>query len=312
MNKKQKKGISLIVLVITIIVIIILAGSVILSLSNNNPIENASKASYLSDVSNFKTELDLYKSGQFLVNTGTYDTTSLQANSASITYKGVLDITKTINDLIPTLGRTSKYNGQFEIQNGELAFKGSDSKQREWVPESGIYLINIVSTDNKTFSGATTGFSYNNPVIPAGFVAVNTADANWSNLSTDYDNGLVIKDSSGNEFVWVPVDGTTVTYAKWCTTGIGYNDSNISDDTTPTGFNATNITTTYKGFYIARYEAMFDYNSGSIRAASKKSLNATTSSWIRDSSHTGYLFNFVNYANSKHMQKIWQQVMDMI
>ena len=44
---------------------------------------------------------------------------------------------------------------------------------------------------------------------------------------------------------------------------------------------------------------MFDYNGGSIRVASKKSTNKTTSSWNRDSAHTGYLFNFVNYADSK-------------
>ena len=42
--KEEKKGISLIVLVITIIVIIILAVAVILSIANNNPIENAKKA----------------------------------------------------------------------------------------------------------------------------------------------------------------------------------------------------------------------------------------------------------------------------
>ena len=51
----MKKGISLIVLVITIIVIIILAGAIILSLSANNPIASANKATCLSDVSNFKS-----------------------------------------------------------------------------------------------------------------------------------------------------------------------------------------------------------------------------------------------------------------
>jgi len=45
----MKKGISLIVLVITIIVIIILAGAVILSLANNNPIAKATEAVYRQD-----------------------------------------------------------------------------------------------------------------------------------------------------------------------------------------------------------------------------------------------------------------------
>jgi hypothetical protein len=55
----MKKGISLIVLVITIIVIIILAGAVILSLADNNPIASANKATCLSDVANFKSAVAL-------------------------------------------------------------------------------------------------------------------------------------------------------------------------------------------------------------------------------------------------------------
>jgi len=581
MNKKQRRGISLVVLVITIIVIIILAGAVILSLSANNPISQASKATYLSDISNFKTELDLYKTQQYLNNSGTYDPTLLQADAASATYNSTVITSKTMNDLIPSLGRTPKYNGQFEVQNGELVFGGLDVNQKAWATEAGITVITIgapkvtiiapavtavapgtdivytvkfasnvalttinlagkvevldnaglalpsqpvitigtisgtgsdvtrqvditiktdslsystyklkiksgsvtnannlpnadttspiafdvtdnvppvnptmlanptiatngnvtvtitysgdtnvkeysldgttwnnytipvvvsnnitvyargkdaagnqntgstititnidkisptvaygtngttnptsvsttvtvsdlggsnintstlqyiwdtqnittpssgwttftngatqtktgdgtyylwvkandtagnsvvvksnvfiigdgttivstIQTTNKTFAGATTGFTYNNPVIPAGFVAANTTDANWSNLSTDYDKGLVIQDSSNNQFVWVPVDGTNVPYAKWCTTGAAYNNASISDDTVPTGFSVTNITTTYKGFYIARYES--SNNSGKV--ASKKA-----SPWVN-----------INYIDSK-------------
>lgn len=45
-TKENTKGISLIVLVITIIVIIVLAAAVILTLSGNNPIENARQAAF--------------------------------------------------------------------------------------------------------------------------------------------------------------------------------------------------------------------------------------------------------------------------
>jgi Tfp pilus assembly protein PilE len=150
-------------------------------------------------------------------------------------------------------------------------------------------------TENSTINGRAP--SYNNPVIPAGFVAINTYDANWNNLSTDWDKGLVIQDLNANQFVWVPVDGTNVTYAKWCTSGISY--ASTTDDTLPSGFDVNKIISTYKGFYIARYESMFDYNYGNIRVASKKSANKTTTSWTRDSSHTGYLWNFVNYTDAK-------------
>jgi len=57
-NKKQ--GISLIVLVITIIVIIILAGAVILSLSANNPIEQAGNAKTASNTAEVQAAVTLY------------------------------------------------------------------------------------------------------------------------------------------------------------------------------------------------------------------------------------------------------------
>jgi Tfp pilus assembly protein PilE len=57
-NKKQ--GISLIVLVITIIVIIILAGAVILSLSANNPITQATTARNNSNLNEVQSAVTLY------------------------------------------------------------------------------------------------------------------------------------------------------------------------------------------------------------------------------------------------------------
>jgi Tfp pilus assembly protein PilE len=56
----MKKGISLIVLVITIIVIIILAGAVILSLSANNPIVQATTARNNSNLNEVQSAVTLY------------------------------------------------------------------------------------------------------------------------------------------------------------------------------------------------------------------------------------------------------------
>jgi len=56
----MKKGISLIVLVITIIVIIILAGAVILSLSSNNPIKQATNAKTASNQAEVQAAVTLY------------------------------------------------------------------------------------------------------------------------------------------------------------------------------------------------------------------------------------------------------------
>ncbi len=141
---KRIRGISLIVLVITIIVIIILAGSVILSLVNNNPITQASKATYQSDVKNFQTELDLYKTSQFTEKMGSYVPSLLQADETSVTYAGNVDTSITMNDVIPSLGKSPKYTGQFQVVNGELIFQGSDINKQSWSNEVGI-KVDVIS-----------------------------------------------------------------------------------------------------------------------------------------------------------------------
>jgi Tfp pilus assembly protein PilE len=109
----------------------------------------------------------------------------------------------------------------------------------------GVYAI---ATTNTTVNGAMA--SYSNPIIPVGFKAINDV-AIWP---TDWNKGLIIEDASGNQFVWVPVDGTNVPYAKWCTTGTSY--TTTTDDTLPAGI-ASEVSqiTKYGGFYIARFEA---------------------------------------------------------
>ncbi|MNI36253.1 hypothetical protein D3C73_902970 [compost metagenome] len=162
-----------------------------------------------------------------------------------------------------------------------------------------LEIVSQVRTENTTFDGLTNGFDYNNPVIPASFVAVNTDDAKWNSPDIQWDNGLVIQDQSGNQFVWVPIDGTNVPYSKWTISGVIYSNSNLSDDTLPSGFNENAMINKYKGFYIARYEASFNYNEGNIRPRFKKSINKTTSNWSRTSSYDGYLWNYINYIDAK-------------
>ena len=61
--------------------------------------------------------------------------------------------------------------------------------------------------------------------------------------------------------MWVPVDGTNVTYERWCTMGNGSTASTTSDATdTQNGYSAIPATestqiSTYGGFYVARFEA---------------------------------------------------------
>jgi len=177
--------------------------------------------------------------------------------------------------------KTVKYENQEEYT---FTFDGLDS--------ASIYAIYVVATDavgNSTMSdiinvvtnaevgkignshttmfGTKEDVAYDNPIIPEGFAPVNIGGAEWGNGSakpTGWNNGLVITDevdkdgnSVGNEFVWVPVDGTDVTYEKWLNKGIA--STEVEDGDGP--LVGTEVLTEeaqikeYGGFYVARTEA---------------------------------------------------------
>ncbi len=70
-----------------------------------------------------------------------------------------------------------------------------------------------IKKENTTIDGKEG--NSNNPVIPAGYVPINTDTSNWGDGSTSpsqdsVDHGLVIRDESNNEWVWIPVPDVTV------------------------------------------------------------------------------------------------------
>ena len=89
----------------------------------------------------------------------------------------------------------------------------------DWVDkngnESGIAKVpvNTKTEENGTINGKKPGT--NNPVIPGGYTPIDAGDAKWGDGSSapaqsSIDNGLVIKDDSNNEWVWVPVEASTL------------------------------------------------------------------------------------------------------
>ena len=115
----DKKGISLIVLVITIIVIIILAVAVILSIANNNPIENAKEARFKNDVRTMQEELELLKASNYVENNGTG-------------YGGIE---------LTDLKSSTNYTDNFEVKDGELYIKSENNltdKEKKWANELGV------------------------------------------------------------------------------------------------------------------------------------------------------------------------------
>ena len=73
--------------------------------------------------------------------------------------------------------------------------------------------VNEKATSNGTINGEVG--NSNNPTIPEGYTPINTDTSSWDNGSSNptqdsVDRGLVIKDDNDNEWVWVPVDSTTL------------------------------------------------------------------------------------------------------
>ena len=120
--KKQKSGISLIVLVITIIVIIILAVAVILSIANNNPIENAKEARIKNDLKTIEEELTLKQASNYVEE---------HANN------------KTPSEIkIDDLASAAEYTDKLDIVNGKLYIKGDSFENEEKLSkELGIDIL---------------------------------------------------------------------------------------------------------------------------------------------------------------------------
>ena len=134
----------------------------------------------------------------------------------------------------------------------------------------------IVSDYGKTIIGDT--FSYQNPVIPVGFKPVETTTASWTvaggtNYPSGWNNGLVIQDENGNQFVWIPVDGNNIIYSVNYSLPSDYSPSteNTYDLDVPIGvISQENQIEKYGGYYIARFEA------GDPTASSKRNSNSPT------------------------------------
>ena len=118
--------------------------------------------------------------------------------------------------------------------------------------------INVIVNENQTYDGRLKG-TYYNPIIPKGFAPINENGADWGSVD-GYKKGLVITDevneegnSIGNEFVWVPVDGTIVKFERY-DFGKGNIEIPVSSylETLPEDLRAS--VSENCGFYIARFE----------------------------------------------------------
>ena len=124
--KKQKSGISLIVLVITIIVIIILAVAVILSIANNNPIENAKEARIRNDLKAIEEELTVKQASNYV------DEHTGKGTSQPIE--------------ISDLASAANYTDKLTIRDGKICIKsGSFENEEKLSEELGIDIVQEVT-----------------------------------------------------------------------------------------------------------------------------------------------------------------------
>ncbi|MDD3304321.1 MAG: hypothetical protein PHP54_05325 [Clostridia bacterium] len=138
MNKRNN-GISLIVLVITIAIMVIIAAAVIITLNNQNPIENAKESTFKSNIRQMYEELNIYISDMNSTTYGEFDSTKLSADATSVTYtgRGVEIKEQNIKEIITVLHQLPKYDGIVSIVNGKLTLaqnKFSDN-EKKWFEE---------------------------------------------------------------------------------------------------------------------------------------------------------------------------------
>ena len=111
-------------------------------------------------------------------------------------------------------------------------------------------------------------FSDGNVIIPEGF---KIADVPASKVQ----NGVVIEDKDGNQFVWVPVD-TIADYKR-----TAYANQNISSFSETLPEDEKTSVERYKGFYIGRYEAGDKESTGTTKATFRTSSGADNAVTIK-------------------------------
>ena len=134
-----------------------------------------------------------------------------------------------------------------------------------------IYIHNISTKINDTNRVShiyeEKSFNYKNPVVPDGFKKIETDNASWKATENGdilgWNNGLVIEDDKGNQFVWVPVN----------VLNIEYSDYYQIDDYKYTNENLNDTIRKYQGFYVSRYEAGISINTKKFDTISTETNN---------------------------------------
>ena len=235
---------------------------------------------------------------------------------------------------------------------GAKDYAVASSKENEILNETTTYVENVVKRIKRTLGdweyfeekdtvNGEQGNS-NNPTIPAGFRPINTQNANWGNgeqapSKEAVNNGLVIEDEEGNQFVWVPcyvdtpsVAGTNYpkyeqyTYEGGQKTDAGKNQADDNgwrtwyyrayedwEDTEAKGYGEASVKQ-YGGFWIGRYEAGIPENASFYPKEDDANYTKTTERNVTNEeeedlkpvSKAGYFsWNYISQENAKKVSQ---------
>ena len=273
---KNRKGITLIALIVTIIVLLILAGISIGAITGNNGIINQAKnAKNDTEYAQWEEQIDIaIVDAESKHREATMDDVIDELiNKKVINDKSQVnkkDRTITTNE--PAYDITDKLNNYIRLEPGQIAEKNETYKDKNG----------------------------NTAKIPAGFKVSENENEQTIN------EGLVIRDESGNEFVWIPVSTESQyqrnrTYrladvSETAYTDTGYLPDGIQpdDDSSESNEKAEKqAVLNSKGFYVSRYEA----GKKSGKLVSQK--NVTIWNWILQENCKDTAKTFINNNNVK-------------
>ena len=198
-NQKKNNGITLIALVITIIVLLILAGvSIVILTGDNGILTKASEAKERTRQANAEEQVEIAV-------TGSIGTDGLINNRD---LKNNLDVIENITG-VPDEITDSHFPLTVNVDGYDVTIKKDGSVMLgEYIAPGNPDKTTGIFKEASTINGKEG--NKNNPVIPEGFKPINEENANWGDGTTEplgINEGLVIEDDEGNQYVWIPVDG---------------------------------------------------------------------------------------------------------
>ena len=156
---------------------------------------------------------------------------------------------------------------------------------------------NNLGYENSNFEySSAEKYTYNNPIVPDGFKKVETSTASWNlenGIPIGWNNGLVIEDMNGNQFVWIPVNINDLSYSEHSLTWDEqylYKNDNLDETIRK-----------YGGFYIARFEAGVPEEFQSINTNISAKINDVEG--IPVSKKGARVWNFISYENAEKNAK---------